>query len=905
MQAQFAIYGGSRIINGLWTTPTYRENARNTTKPLTNVCDSDTFFTNIRNVFPASAAYHLLSIEVAFMPFRAFIVLAVLLSAFPLSAENSKKEFSAQQVEFFETEVVEVLKTNCLKCHSGESPKGDLNLTTRSGILKGGESGSAVDLKNHSDSYLIQAVNYDGYEMPPSGQMSPKEIGILTKWVEMGLPWPKDLHEIEFEAESGPPEVNEETKKFWSFQPVKKPEVPTVPSGGQNEIDAFIGRRLAQAGLTMSAASDVGELVRRMHYDLLGLPPEPSEAVRWTKKITAENGSVNQSAIAELVDHLLESPHYGEQWGRHWLDLVRYAETNSYERDGAKPHVWRYRDYVIQSFNSDKPYDQFITEQLAGDELPNPTADSIIATGFYRLGRWDDEPADPELAFYDDIDDIVTTTSQTFLGLTVNCGRCHDHKIDPIPQRDYYRMVAFFRNVRRYGLRSNESVLDASVGDIDRPADPAIYKAALTRYENDVSDAKRKMGAIEKLIWNDLQDVEKEEFQYDMNKFPIVKKRKGTILNDRQVNNYKRQFDRLMQLHAKKPSGLASALCVKEDVRNPKPTYILTRGNPHAKGEEVAPGFPSVLSPPEAVVPDIPEGAVTSGRRTVLADWIASADNPLTARVMVNRIWQYHFGRGIVRTSSDFGFQGSQPTHPELLDWLAARFAESGWSVKAMHRLIMSSAAYQMSSRPDSKAYAIDPTNDLFWRFDMRRLSAEEIRDTILWVNGSLNKDRMFGPSIYTDIPAAVKAGQSRPGSGWGSSSPEDKVRRSIYIHVKRSLLDPLIESFDFADTDQTCPVRFVTTQPTQALGMINSGFILQQAEVFSQHIRIKAGDSLNNQVRLALTRVMQRPPTDEEVSRGVQLMQALQKENSMNADQARKYFCLMALNLNEMMYLD
>lgn len=830
-----------------------------------------------------------------------FAVLAVACVA----SNADETNFSGEQIDFFNKQVVTVLEDNCLKCHAGSAPKGGLLLTTREGILKGGESGPAVDLANHADSYLVQAVKYEGYEMPPTGQMAPAQVDIITKWVEMGLPWPKDLHEIEFEVEAGPPPVNEETKKFWSFQPVKPVVVPDVKNPGHNEIDAFIRSKLQAAGITPSPAADVRELIRRTHYDLLGLPPNPDDVDRWAAKIQSADGTANQPALAEFVDDLLQSPHYGEQWGRHWLDLVRYAETNSYERDSAKPHVWRYRDYVIQSFNDDKPYDQFVTEQLAGDEISNPTADSIIATGYYRLGRWDDEPADPKLAFYDDIDDIVGTTSQTFLGLTVNCARCHDHKIDPIPQRDYYRMVSFFHNIKRYGQRSNESVLEASVQDIDRPADPAVYTAALTRYENDVKDARSKMERIEKLIWDDLQEVEKEDFQFDMNKIPIVEKRQGGLLTERQVNTYRTQFNRLKQLGESKPSGLAAALCVKEDVRDIQPTYLLARGNPHSPEDEVTPGFPSVLSPPEAVIPEFVEGAHSSGRRKVLAEWISSADNPLTARVMVNRIWQFHFGRGIVRSSSDFGFQGTKPTHPELLDWLAAKFVESGWSVKAMHKMIMSSAAYQMSSRPNEASYAIDPVNDLFWRFDMRRLSAEEVRDTILWANGSLNTSKMFGPSIFTDIPDAVKAGQSRPGAGWGSSSAEDKVRRSVYIHVKRSLLDPLIESFDFADTDQTCPVRFVTTQPTQALSMLNSEFSQQQAQQFADYIAKEAGDEVVPQIKLALSRVMQRQPTDAEVSRAMELINSLKTTHKMNDKQARKYFCLLALNLNEMMYLD
>ena len=341
------------------------------------------------------------------MQLRSLILIAVvsLSNAFAFADDNAS--FSDDQVSFFKDNVVGILKDNCLKCHAGEEPKGDLNLTSRAAILKGGESGPAIDLKDHAESYLVQAINYDGWEMPPTGQMSPKQIATLTKWVKMGLPWPRDLHEIEFEVEPGPPEVNEKNKQFWSFQPVKPQPVPSVDNPGNNEIDSFIRRKLSDAGLKPSPAAEPSELIRRMHYDLLGIPPEPDQVARWSNRITGDDGKLNQSAVMEYVDHLLASPHYGEQWGRHWLDLVRYAETNSYERDGAKPFVWRYRDYVIQSFNDDKPYDQFVTEQLAGDEIDNPTADSMIATGYYRLGRWDDEPADPKLAFYDDIDDIV------------------------------------------------------------------------------------------------------------------------------------------------------------------------------------------------------------------------------------------------------------------------------------------------------------------------------------------------------------------------------------------------------------------------------------------------------------------------------------------------------------------
>lgn len=809
-------------------------------------------------------------------------------------------------LKLFTEEILPLLKANCLKCHSGEKPKGGLSLTSRQGLLEGGESGPAVDLQNHADSVLLQAINFDGYEMPPTGKMSPKQIAAFMQWVTGGLAWPEDLHEIEVEQEPDAPEVNEKSKQFWSFQPVRKPAVPEVKSTSfvQNDIDRFIAEKLQTAGLSPSPPAEPTELVRRIHYDLLGLPPEPTFVQQWSERISGGKGRLKQDAVSELIDQLLKSPHYGEKWGRHWLDLVRYAETNSYERDGAKPFVWRYRDYVINAFNQDKPYDRFILEQLAGDELSDSTPDSMIATGYYRLGRWDDEPADPKLALYDELDDIVTTTGQTFLGLTVNCARCHDHKIDPVPQRDYYRLLSFFQNIQRYGVRSEDSVRQASVAEIDKAADPDQVTEATQKYENEIKDARKQLKQIEDLIWDSLENVEKEEFQYEMNRVPIVEKREGSLLTDRQVNRYRKQTERLRDLRANKPSGLASALVVKENVKQIGPTYVLTRGNPHVEGEVVTPGFPAVLSPPEVVMPQVPESAASSGRRRVLANWIASPENPLTARVMINRIWQYHFGRGIVRTSSDFGFQGSRPTHPELLDWLASEFISSGWSVKQMHRLIMSSAVYQMSSRPNEQSYAKDPTNDLFWRFDMRRLTAEEIRDSILWVNGSLNADKMYGPSIFTDIPDAVKAGQSRPGAGWGQSSPEDKVRRSIYIHVKRSLLDPILESFDYADTDQSCPVRFVTTQPTQALGLLNSDFSLQQAQIFAGYLK-QHSETETDRVKLALTRVTQRNPTDDEIARGINLMNDLRTVHQMDADESLTYFCLVALNLNEFLYLD
>lgn len=600
-------------------------------------------------------------------------------------------------------------------------------------------------------------------------------------------------------------------RSHWSFQPVRQTVPPAWAAQRQGEvpghvIDTFIAERLRQKGLPVPKAATRTTLIRRVTYDLTGLPPTPEAVEAFVHDPSAQ-------AWENLVDRLLESPHYGEKWGRHWLDLVRFAETNSYETDEAKPNAWRYRDYVIRAFNSDKPYDRFIREQLAGDELPDSGADGLIATGFYRLGIWDNDPADKDLALYDQLDDLVATTGQVFLGLTVDCARCHDHKIDPISQRDYYSLLAFFRNIHPY----------------------------------------RNGGGTDEV----------------------------PLPGDKQ----------------------AKALAVTEPGPVAPVTHLLRRGNPGSLGEEVQPGFPGVLG---ASVPTVipPASGRSSGRRRALADWIASPDNPLTARVIVNRVFQHHFGRGLVRTPSDFGVQGSLPTHPELLDWLAGYFIQEGWSLKRLHRLILTSQSYQASATPTAEALKADPANDLFSRFDMRRLTAEEIRDSVLWVGGSGNP-RMYGPGMYVALPKEVLASQSVPGKGWGDSPKVEQARRSIYIHVKRSLLSPVLLSFDLAETDRSTPVRFATTQPTQALGMLNGSFFNEQARVLADRIRAEVGSQPQEQVRRALHRVTTRPPSDLEISRGVALLELLTSEEGLGATAALDAFCLLAFNLNEFLYLE
>ncbi|MBC7809263.1 MAG: PSD1 domain-containing protein [Akkermansiaceae bacterium] len=831
------------------------------------------------------------------------LLLGVSFAQLPSRSQNSPKSLSpAEKSAFFDKEVSPVLKASCVGCHTGESAGGGLDLNSRMAVLKGGASGPAVvpgDLKN---SLLLRAVYYDGRQMPPQGKLSQAKIAILTRWVEMGAPWSatKSAGTVAVApAPHGPPPVNAETMRFWSFQKVKRPAVPRVKNADwvRSPLDAFVLANLEKNGVKPAPAASRATLIRRAYYDVTGLPPTPAQ-------VRAFVSDPSPKAWETVIDRLLASPQYGERWGRHWLDLVRYAETNSFERDGDKPFVWRYRDYVIDSFNSDKPYNRFVREQLAGDEMPGATPETLIATGYYRLGTWDDEPADPELATFDELDDIVSTTSQTMLGLTVACARCHDHKIDPIPQKDYYKMVSFFRNVKQYGVRSGESVEAASIRPISPPEEQARFAKENEAYGAALRQLDKQIDAIDAVVKPDLGGGEVDDFKHEENRLHLAKKRVPKILSEAQFAEYETLTADRAKLRGAPPKGLEKALVVTEGGAKPPATHVMMRGNPHSPGEEVQPGFLSVLAPPQPVLRAVKPDAQTSGRRTALADWITSADNPLTARVMANRMWQFHFGRGIVRTPSNFGFMGLAPTHPELLDYLASELVRGGWRLKPLHKQILLSSTYRMSSKANPVALAKDPENDWMWRYDMRRLSAEEVRDSILAASGNLNFKR-GGPSIKVKLPAEVLAGQSVPGAGWDLSSPEDQARRSVYIKSKRSLAVPILARFDAPETDATCPVRFATTQPTQALGMMNSAFLGEQAEVFAAAIKKDAGPDPAAQVKLALWRVFQRPPTEREIQRGLALLTDLRTKDNKTGDEALTAFCLVALNLNEFIYLD
>lgn len=830
-------------------------------------------------------------------PDRSRLPLAIALSAL-FVATATAADPTDEQARFFENKVRPILAEHCLKCHGPEKSKSNLRLDSLAGAIAGGDSGPAVVPGNPAESLLVTAVTHedDVLKMPPSKKLPKSVVEDLTRWVASGARWPGSAEPTaNAPAATRHPgmAITQKDRDHWAFRPLKPPAVPINEMDKdrvENPIDAFLLAGLKAKGLTPNPPAEPHELIRRAYFDLTGLPPSPEE-------VAAFVADRDPAAFERLVDRLLDSPHYGEKWARYWLDLVRFAETNSYERDNPKPSAWRYRDYVIRSLNADKPYDRFVREQLAGDELPDGGNDGVIATGYYRLGIWDDEPTDREQARFDGLDDIVATTSQVFLGLTVDCARCHDHKLDPIPQADYYRLLSFFHNInpfRNGGPTDEAPLLEGALARASHEARLADLKARRDDLKAKIEVQEQELLANAKSAGAVTEDSELRA---------LIRSRGKELFGAERLKRYQALVNELKNLDSAKPA-VQTALCVTETGPTPPETFILLRGNAHVPGDRVEPGFLSVLGGEVPVIPTPGPDARTTGRRTALADWIASPENPLTARVMTNRIWQYHFGRGIVRSSSNLGAQGDPPTHPELLDWLASEFVAGGWRLKPLHRLIMTSDAYRMSSRANPRALAADPENNAFWRFDMRRLSAEELRDSVLAVTGSLNLT-MFGPGVYPEIPKEVLAGQSQPGKGWNLSPSVERNRRSIYVHVKRSLLLPILESFDVAETDRSSPSRFSTTQPTQALAMLNGKFLNDQAGALADRLREEAGDSAESQVRLALQLTTGRTPRSDEVRRGVGLLSELAGLADVGPEGALKAFALVALNLNEFLYLD
>lgn len=778
----------------------------------------------------------------------------------------------------FVRDIKPVLARRCFACHGPNKHEGGLRLDKPDAALAPLDSGLHAIVPGKADeSALLARVSStdEADRMPPEGNpLTAKEIDALRQWIAAGAKW----------------------EKHWAFVPPTRHDPPEVKNRSwvENPIDSFILAGLDNAKMEPAPDADRRTLARRAYFGVTGLPPTNTQL----QSFLADDAP---DAWPQLVDKLLASPHFGEQWARHWLDLVRFAETNSFERDGLKANAWRYRDYVIRSFNEDKPYDQFIREQLAGDELDQVTDESMIATGYYRLGTWDDEPADPLQARYDDFDDILSTTSQVMLGLTVGCARCHDHKIDPIPQADYYGLLAFFADVTPYA--------DPGDRDPDRFSQWSMSKPEERQQRDTVRDKvnqiRGEVGALEAAGIRRMPERDQDNANAEA-RHQLIEEKLDQFLTETERKQYKDAKERLTDADAefRKLPVPKSALALAHCEPHPKPMHIMLRGNPHVPGDVVEPHYPALFGDAPPKIPVAGKDAKTAGRRRILAEWITSPQNMLTARVIVNRVWQHYFGRGLVRTTNNFGELGTPPTHPELLDYLALWLVDHDWQLKPLHRLILTSHAYRMSSATNPQALAVDPTNDLLWRFDMRRLSAEEIHDAALVVSGALNKS-MFGHGYYPKMSQEVLATQSRPGAGWHNSSVRERSRRSVYMHVKRSLLPPLLTAFDFPDVDATCEARFITTQPGQALAMLHGDFLNDQAEELAKRVKKAAGDDAKAQVAKSIQFALDRPATENEISEGLALIDRLKTTHNQNATEALRYWCLTVLNLNEFVYLD
>jgi len=645
--------------------------------------------------------------------------------------------------------------------------------------------------------------------------------------------------------------IKPKDREHWAFQPVRAAPVPFVkdPNWVRTPIDAFILAKLDDKGWTPAPPAEPRAVLRRLYLNLIGIPPTLTEQDEFLRDNSAQ-------ALDRVVDDLLNRPAYGERFARRWLDLARYADSNAYERDALKPSVWRYRDYVIDSFNRDKPFDRFVREQIAGDELLDAAADTVIATGFHRLGPWDDEPADPKTDRFDQLDDIVSTTSQVFLGLTVACARCHDHKFEPLTMHDYYRMVAIFDPLKRP---------QEGRTDLDAPAAVRERRAALTTRDKAISDLVRVNNTVRVLGGGGADLVSK----------------------------------RIEALKQETPDSVRGYFLVEDSTRPPT-THILLRGSADRPGAKVSPGVPAVLSAkqPGFLKPD----DYTSRRRLSLANWIVDPKNPLTARVIVNRVWQWHFGEGLVRTESDFGTHGERPTHPELLDWLATWFVSEGWSIKKLNRLILASNTYRQSSTRFSALstqHSADPDDRLLWKFPYRRLEVEAIRDSVLAVSGRLNLE-MGGPGVFLPIPKEALEGHSDPKTVWTPSDERSASRRTIYAVVKRSLTNPLLETLDLCDTARSTAKRTTTTVAPQSLTLFNGEFVNQQARHLADRLEGEAGPDEMKQIDLAYRLALGRPPTDREV----ELMRTfLARAGGGRA--AREQMARVIFNLNEFVYPD
>ncbi len=720
-----------------------------------------------------------------------------------------------------------------------------------------------------------------------------------------------------------------EQLNHWAYQKVNKPKKPVVKNRAwvKTPVDAFVLAELEAKGLKPSPAADKITRLRRATFDLAGLPPTPEEAAAFL----ADN---SPKAFEKVVDRLLASPRYGEKWARHWLDLARYAESEGFKADETRPNAWRYRDYVIKSFNEDKPYDRFIKEQIAGDELWPDDPDAVIATGFNRHYPDEYNARNLRQRRQEILNDITDTVGAVFLATTYGCARCHDHKYDPVLQKDYYRLQAFFAATRSkddYVLvppseqaesqrklkiwQEQTKEIREQIARIETPVAKAIYDDSFEKYPEEIGLAittpAEKRDTMQWLMYHKAQW--QLNYGVDEDGAGVAQKLKG---------EQKKQWEALRKQLAAfddiKPKPLPIGSGITDVGAEAPATHVLRGGGYDAFGEEVQPGYLTILDRGAAKI--APSSSGTTGRRTALANWLADPANPLTARVMVNRLWHYHFGRGIVGTPSDLGEMRDRETHRELLDWLAATFVEQGWSVKQMHRLIMLSNVYQQASAFNSAAAKVDPDDKLIWRFRRQRLTGEEIRDAILSISGRMNW-QMGGPSVFPEIPKEMDVR-----GGWKRNESEDqKTRRSIYTFVRRNSRFPMFQAFDMPDTHESCSRRAVTTTAPQALNLLNDKAILLSAQSFAGRVLKEAGADANAQIAAAYRLAFSREPDAGERKLAMDFLRqqsaliksrieakqpvALPSNCPVEIDQARAAalvdFCHVLFNSNEFVYVN
>ena len=1037
----------------------------------------------------------------------------------PIASGQAEDDSTARSREaaeaIFLAEVLPIFEARCVECHGADRAKAGLRLHEHGEILDVPALDRVVVAGDLDASELWHRITLDADDdeaMPPKGErLTEAELDAIRRWID-ALPADEATEagaDLDDEALLAA-RIEEALRERWAFRDLSKPQPPMVrnPEWCRNEVDYFILAKLEEIGLDLAPEADPLALLRRASLDLTGLPPTPAEIEAFLAAWDADA----DLAWTALLDRLLASPHYGEKWGRHWLDLVRYAETNGFERDSVKGGAWKYRDWVVEALNEDMPYDRFVLEQLAGDELEDRDFDSLVATGIYRLGMWDDEVPDLKQALADDLDGIVDVVGRTFLGLPMGCVRCHDHKGDPIPQEEYYEFAAYFAGVKPYKTSPFNSIAAENVmrmvrsdfGHADPEADRRAYRLERERviaeiraieasaglspdaetfidrspaeglvahlaFEDDRSgEAKDALGGAsasvrdasfaregrvgrgfgfdggddrveiarpvskdftiafwmrttdvgggsesdrrwflgkglvdgeipgivpdfgvslvsngyisagtgdpetfigsgpghndgawhhvaftrdmasgeialfidgvevdrakgstrpldrpERLAIGAMQpghgayagDLDEIRF-YDRVLAPdeIRSAANGTVPRDEAVAAIEKAVDgdpvsRFLAAHEslaamRPPDWQGESVLVVRGTPQPPETFVHLRGSPHSLGDKVDPGAPSMAGSfrPGPIEP--PPHGESSGRRLALAKWIADPRNGLALRTIANRLWQHHFAAPIVPTPNDFGRFGEKPTHPELLDWLAASFAERGFSMKDFHRLLMESAAYRLSSVPSEQALLADAGNERLSRQRVRRLTAEELRDGMLAANGTIDL-RIGGESIRPPMPAEVLATSSTPDSVWPLTPEETWSRRSLYIHQKRSLQHPLLLVFDSADIDSPCPVRFSTVQPTQALSMLNGELVIREAKRFAERLERERPGDLRGQSALGRLLVSGRPASEQDLDEAVAFVEELESIEGLSRREALENLCLVLFNLNEFLYVD